>query len=748
MSEKLLSHHLDPEYMIPLQDFSVNEGPASADTREHHRSPENSDLLGDRIASLEALDSDDDDDTLEKCAERRKVVLARSRPKALWHFLLFHAVPLGVALFLIVFNIKTYFYGTDGSTVNLLQFAAKAHEVLMQASILTVMIAYIQYLLTNKFAIPFGAIFSVYHIGNIAYLMSPEFFASLTTPWLSVAMKIVFLLFIPFSIALASAVGPSSAIAMLPRFGNYTLPDYTDLALNLTSAELYPDVIDKTLSVGFAAAGWGDIYNLPVIGLTDNIKTGLQRDHQNGPTNIMPPLHSVLRPAMDRTMYVQYAPNGTLATVQHIPVSLALAEAAKKALDNWDHGTKIETSVRMPQPYVSVLCELNAIKGENDTRPIQFPDTYIAPLVGKHAPGSMPRLNPTDVINYTDITRKELWEAAKKDIHGQMIWVDDIKVTRPVSTRPLGVIVVHSEFCEIDEPFLTTSACLIGSTWANTTSSLEFGYERDILLSRQIKSSLSTASLATLPSWSRSPISLSKSWAESLNPTTKVQNQTVADNLLQAMPITPNICPTGGNYSLEYEHETGGAILTSYGRPFMHEALVASMIVSGLSGAAGPAQLGNLTFNSESKKWTWKYEDLGIPWETVSMELSEPPGVQFIFGSQAPGYVWNTTGTSTKLSICVLSIYCLYTVAYVLYTFFSGRSSRAWATTSELTALAMNSTPTSVLDNTSAGIANTDTFKHHISVQEVEANRRLELIFNQDKADRGPLRRVGVGKYY
>ncbi|KMO99895.1 hypothetical protein CIRG_00038 [Coccidioides immitis RMSCC 2394] len=598
------------------------------------RSPENSDLLGDRIASLEALDSDDDDDTLEKCAERRKVVLARRRPKALWHFLLFHAVPLGVALFLIVFNIKTYFYGTDGSTVNLLQFAAKAHEVLMQASILTVMIAYIQYLLTNKFAIPFGAIFSVYHIGNIAYLMSPEFFASLTTPWLSVAMKIVFLLFIPFSIALASAVGPSSAIAMLPRFGNYTLPDYTDLALNLTSAELYPDVIDKTLSVGFAAAGWGDIYNLPVIGLTDNIKTGLQRDHQNGPTNIMPPLHSVLRPAMDRTIITR---------------SRRSSKKSAGQLGSWYED-------RDQCQNATALCE-------NDTRPIQFPDTYIAPLVGKHAPGSMPRLNPTDVINYTDITRKELWEAAKKDIHGQMIWVDDIKVTRPVSTRPLGVIVVHSEFCEIDEPFLTTSACLIGSTWANTTSSLEFGYERDILLSRQIKSSLSTASLATLPSWSRSPISLSKSWAESLNPTTKVQNQTVADNLLQAMPITPNICPTGGNYSLEYEHETGGAILTSYGRPFMHEALVASMIVSGLSGAAGPAQLGNLTFNSESKKWTWKYEDLGIPWETVSMELSEPPGVQFIFGSQAPGYVWNTTGTSTKLSICVLSIYCLYTVA-------------------------------------------------------------------------------------
>src|SRR5271169_5795601 len=62
--------------------------------------------------------------------ERPKVVLNRNRETAFGHFLLFHALPLGATIVLIVINVKTQFYGNDGKWISALQFAAKAHELL------------------------------------------------------------------------------------------------------------------------------------------------------------------------------------------------------------------------------------------------------------------------------------------------------------------------------------------------------------------------------------------------------------------------------------------------------------------------------------------------------------------------------------------------------------------------------------------------------------------------------------------
>lgn len=108
-------------------------------------------------------------------AESPKVAIRHDRHKAVLYFLSFHAIPLGVSIFLIFLNIWTRFCGTGGSRIGLFQFAAKAHEVLMQLSIATVMAAYLQYLLTQKQAVPFGAIFSAYQVTQMSYLLSPEF---------------------------------------------------------------------------------------------------------------------------------------------------------------------------------------------------------------------------------------------------------------------------------------------------------------------------------------------------------------------------------------------------------------------------------------------------------------------------------------------------------------------------------------------------------------------------------------------
>jgi hypothetical protein len=181
----------------------------------------------------------DDGRAIHAERERRKIPLRRNREAAFLFFLQFHAIPLGVALALTILNIKGRYLGTDIQWINLLQFIAKLHEVLMQLSIATVMVAYLQGLLTSSSAVPFGAIFSAASFTQVGYLLSREFRAAVTTRGFPTWLKVGFALFVPSSILLAAGVGPASAIAMLPRQVNYTLPDWP-LALNLSYMDLYP----------------------------------------------------------------------------------------------------------------------------------------------------------------------------------------------------------------------------------------------------------------------------------------------------------------------------------------------------------------------------------------------------------------------------------------------------------------------------------------------------------------------------
>lgn len=151
----------------------------------------------------------------------------------------------------------------DGSRIGLLQFAAKAHEILMQVSIVAVVVAYVQYLLTAQFAIPFGALFSAYQVSQMSYLLSPEFYAAVTARGFPLIIKAGFSFFVPASILLANAVGLSSAISMQPRMTNYSLPEY-ELALNASSDILYPRLLNKAgpLQLGFSlySDSYGEYY--------------------------------------------------------------------------------------------------------------------------------------------------------------------------------------------------------------------------------------------------------------------------------------------------------------------------------------------------------------------------------------------------------------------------------------------------------------------------------------------------------
>ncbi|KAF4177465.1 hypothetical protein CNMCM8694_002296 [Aspergillus lentulus] len=713
------------DILVPLQDFHSARHPR--DTNEIHQEPTSSNepVAPHRVSidSSGSLRIKEDGQDRPK-VEPRKILIRRNRSTAVRYFLQFHVIPLAAAIALIVLNIQTRFLGTDSQWFSLLQFIAKFHEILMQISIATALGAYQQYLLTQPTSgVPFGAIFSAYHTTQVGYLWSPEFRASLTTPGFPLLLKMGFVLFVPASILLASAVGPASAIAMLPRHVNFSIPDY-QLALDHAYSDVFPTAFiqpGSRLVDGIynqneqsPAIGWEYLRDLPSVGQDQPTLVGTQQafkdlgDGYGKSVEEMPPLYSVgllslvprtqsLSETFTRTLYVQFAPNGTVATVQQVPIAAGLSRAVISSLAGMNNPATVgEASIRIAHPVVSTICTLNAIMDENDTRTIQFPVTYFAA-----------NATAVETTPYTNITRRQLWDQIQKQGQGQILWVDDVHFS---TERTLGAIVVQPALCDNVQEYIMV---------ATNGSATEFDQRVESLLPRDF--------LNALPAWPPHAVSISKDWANSITTQIANQNRTVADNLLRSLLLTENVCPVNGSYPL-YSRAP---------RPMMHEAIVSSLVANGMSHAAGPFNMSAQNLHDGTFRWVTRIGD-----------LINPPGLILTFQSHVLGFAWNMDGTAIRIAISILILYCLYATIYVVYTFVTGHSSHAWDTISSITALAFNSRPTKVLENTSVRISQTETFRNLVSVKELEAEKRLELVFQQDEQDRGPVQRVRAGKSY
>lgn len=95
------------------------------------------------------------------------------------------------------------------------------------------------------------------------------------------------------------------------------------------------------------------------------------------------------------------------------------------------------------------------------------------------------------------------------------------------------------------------------------------------------------------------------------------------------------------------------------------------------------------------------------------------------------GYGYDNSELPVRLSLAVLTIYCLIVVIYLAYTFITGRTASSWDSTSELVMLAMHSQKPRHLKGTSVGIDTLSTFREPVSIR-VNENDSVELVFEND----------------
>ena len=96
------------------------------------------------------------------------------------------------------------------------------------------------------------------------------------------------------------------------------------------------------------------------------------------------------------------------------------------------------------------------------------------------------------------------------------------------------------------------------------------------------------------------------------------------------------------------------------------------------------------------------------------------------------GWTYTAQETTTKLAITVMLTYCALVLAHIIYSTISGVSSTAWDSVAELVALAMNSSPSEILQNTCAGIIGRRAYQTQVRVLKT-SEKHLELVFGKVK---------------
>jgi hypothetical protein len=171
--------------------------------------------------------------------EHIKIALHKNRSTALLRALI-HVVPVGIALWEITLNINTYYVGSSALNLVYYQFAAKAHEMMIHASLAAILLSYVRHEMTLGKGLPFGALFSSLAINQVSYLWSMEFLGSAGSKHLPLRRKLAMVSIISVCFIIAAAAGPSSAILLVPRL-DYWSAGSTNIWLNATSSDIWPD---------------------------------------------------------------------------------------------------------------------------------------------------------------------------------------------------------------------------------------------------------------------------------------------------------------------------------------------------------------------------------------------------------------------------------------------------------------------------------------------------------------------------
>lgn len=153
--------------------------------------------------------------------EQLKIVFSKRKRNVLFVAAIFHLPAVVLTLILLGLYISHATWpspGPSNNVLNSIQFAAKVHEGLAFGSITQIVFHRLRYELLGERGLPFGLVTAAFQITSIPYFLSKQFWSSMRTLRYSPHQILTFTLLVS-ALVLVVALGPSSAIVMMPRLG-------------------------------------------------------------------------------------------------------------------------------------------------------------------------------------------------------------------------------------------------------------------------------------------------------------------------------------------------------------------------------------------------------------------------------------------------------------------------------------------------------------------------------------------------
>ena len=390
------------------------------------------------------------------------------------------------------------------------------------------------------------------------------------------------------------------------------------------------------------------------------------------------------------------------------------------------------------QPYTLASCAHDTIFGYEDQQPVAFPippgstkqmlnTSKFNDLILSCQPDHTPF--PCHAFIYPEITRSQILATSGPLEEYRLKWIELPK--DPFNGTAIGAVVLLPRASE------TTSQkvlmCNLGAGWgmSNLNTSTFDGALQTVLsqVARHIDSASggdngTTASVAeetavshgalfALPFYPQDLITITEDWAQYLNPLLSETNTTIFHRLMAL-------------HLLELDISQSATIILS---GLLANGLARSGSTSQLQGTLKTAVQPDGSDGLDGEYWFSGKGDAFIVDPIESRNW-----VKLRVHSTFEGFAYNTHGATPKLAICILLTYCIFALAHSLYAGIAGISSTCWDSIGEVTALAVNSTPSAMLRNTCAGITELSIFRIPVRVLAFRDNENsdgehLELVF-------------------
>ncbi|KAK5095796.1 hypothetical protein LTS08_007931 [Lithohypha guttulata] len=618
-----------------------------------------------------------------------------------------HIPPLCIAVAIITINLVGRRIGQtlDPTLSTGLQFCAKLHEVLMQTSLAAITLGLVRRELLGN-GLPLGTIFAPAQTTFISYLWSLEYWAAITSVGLG-SIRIVFLLCSLFaSMILAGLVGPSSAIAMIPRTINQTMFNvhyFSDLPLT------YPMSIGHDHQpLNDSATIDNQIFQL----LTNSEASSSSKDWvavSSGNIRRSPRRWIYDEDAWYTGSRLSYRPVTSFPSAQIVNV----LSSCGVLVDSITGTRTMKFQGKVPR--VQVTCREADMWGNRSGHNIsEFTNGSYVPF-------------PPDTGLQDFMSISDFLAIADKNANVDIVWTSAPTISQP---RPSVLVIVGSFTTWSGVSHLgglgSIQGCSVDAIWSDATYEWRGeGSEKvnvasanvfdEELLGELVNGYIPTPDGASefihdFPKETR--IEIDPGWARRLT-----KFAPTIHNLLNSESNDWNaneILSVSVAAFLADWHTKSGSVAECWPKNELDD-LASNQRFGKLSTYLRTPEV-DPTFDIVCFNWLQQYNDLHVS----KMELIWH------------GVGYNSTGTTVCLALAVLIVYCVVVLAYLIFLFVTGKAGSSWDSIAELFMLALNSRPPTHLGRTSVGVETMRTFKEPVSIR-VNEGQECELVFGNSE---------------